>query len=60
MYQMNLWNVAEKDYRIHSKETAEKVLPSLINTASGFFACSDEEVDMYCQCFEKVMEAYSR
>ena len=60
MYQMSLWNVPEKDYRLHSKETAEKLLPSLINTASGFFACCDEEVDMYCQCFEKVMEAYSK
>ena len=60
MYQMPLWNVPEKDYRIHSRETAERLLPALINTAAGFFACSDEEVDMYCRCFEKVMEAYGR
>lgn len=60
MYQMGLWNVPPEDYRIASNDVTEKILPCILNTAAGFFSCSDEEVDMYCQCFEKVMEAYGK
>ena len=60
MYKMRLWNVPPEDYRIHSNEVIEKVIDSLITSAAGFFMCSDEEVDLFCKCFEKVMGAYCK
>ena len=61
MYRQKLWSVPENMYRIASCEVAEKLIPDrLIASNLNWLMLSDEETELYCQAFEKVMTAYAK
>ena len=61
MYRQKLWSVPENMYRIASSECAEKIIPNrLMASTLNWLMLSEEETELYCQAFEKVMAAYSK
>ena len=61
MYRQKLWSVPESMYRIASNENAERLVKNeLLVSDLNWLMLSEEDTDLYCQAFEKVMAAYSR
>lgn len=61
MYRQKLWSVPPNLYRIASCENAERIVHNeLIASNLNWLMLSEEETELYCQAFEKVMAAYSK
>ena len=61
MYRQNLWSVPADMYRIASCENAERIVQNeLLTSDLNWLMLPEEENELYCQAFEKVMAAYSR
>ena len=61
MYRQNLWTIPEDQYRIASNEVTERiVMNELMVSSLSWLMAPQEDLDRYCQAFEKVMEAYYR
>ena len=61
MYRQKLWSIPASMYRIASSENAERIVQNeLLTTDLNWLMLSEEETELYCQAFEKVMAAYSR
>ena len=61
MYRQKLWSVPPNLYRIVSCENAERIVHNeLIASNLNWLMLSEEETELYCQAFEKVMAAYSK
>ena len=61
MYRQKLWSVPESMYRIASNENAERLVQNeLLVSDLNWLMLSEEDTELYCQAFEKVMAAYSK
>ena len=61
MYRQKLWSVPENMFRIASCENAERIVPDRLMASNlNWLMLSEEETELYCQAFEKVMAAYSK
>ena len=61
MYRQKLWSVPENMYRIASNENAERLVQNeLLVSDLNWLMLSEEDTELYCQAFEKVMAAYSK
>lgn len=61
MFKQNLWSVPEDMYRVASSETAERIVNNqLLASSLNWLMMPEEDTELYCQAFEKVMSAYSK
>ena len=61
IYRQNLWTVPPDQYRIDSSEVAERlIMNEMMGVSLIWLMASESDQDKFCQCFEKVMEAYYR
>ena len=61
MFKQNLWSVPEDMYRVASSETAERIVNNqLLACSLNWLMMPEEDTELYCQAFEKVMSAYSK
>ncbi|MCK9506434.1 MAG: DegT/DnrJ/EryC1/StrS family aminotransferase [Porticoccaceae bacterium] len=61
MYRQRLWTVPESMYRIESNQVAEDIIDKRLMISSLMWLMADQDdLEKYCQSFEKVMLAYRR
>ena len=61
MYRQRLWSVPENMYRLASCENAERIIyKELLCCNLNWLMLRQEELELFCQAFEKVMAAYSK